>query len=678
MKRTALFFLIIASIYVAPGFLPGRTFAPLDIPLDLGAWKSDAAQRVRPANSLLSDVVVQFIPWDAEIRRLIAQGEVPFVNRFAGDGAPLFANPQTAMFSPFTWPRLLFGLDGWAIMALLKLLAAALCAYWLARELDVPHAQAVVSALVYTTAAYTIVWLLYPITNVFALLPGLAAAAFRLMKEPRIRNALFVIVFAALCTAGGHPETLFIGVIGIWVFLAWEAEKRRELGITAIIPSTIGAFLGFLAMFVQLAPFFVHVRDSYAGAVRPLLPHPFRAWSIVSQILPGILGTPLRGELDLSAVAVAEDFNHRAGGYIGALVLLALLAAWRELTPTLRRGLIIGGVALAVSWCLPGVWPLLRNLPLFEVVALEYGVVPFVLFGSIAAGPAIAALASRRRRKIGAMLIIAGAIALLAGLLPALSFARPTLTRAARSGIETLRTRGHLLQAAEVYEQRLAYYLDAAATTTVRRVAVPAALWLLAGLALAAHFQRRALVVAAAAVGELVAFGAGFNPAVRMNAPPPEPAAIAQVKQLDPARRFLVASNFEVFPANLGTLYGVRDATSYDVLMSKARVEEWKAAGYNPLTHSFNPILSAEQKRAAAALGVRFLLTRDGVEQLPDAVPQPMPANAPPRRFLGGAITSLLALLGSALWLHLYRLPPPVMEGGHPVRPGADGTSALL
>ena len=137
MKRVLLLFLAVALLYTGAGFLPGRTFAPLDLPLDAGAWKADPAQRVRVSNSLLSDVVVQFIPWDREIRRLIARGEFPWINRFAGDGAPLFANPQTALFSPFTWPRLLLGLDGWALMALLKLIAAALSMYWLARDSSV-------------------------------------------------------------------------------------------------------------------------------------------------------------------------------------------------------------------------------------------------------------------------------------------------------------------------------------------------------------------------------------------------------------------------------------------------------------------------------------------------------------------------------------------------------------
>jgi hypothetical protein len=668
VKRASLLFLALALIYVAPGFLPGRTFAPLDIPLDFGAWKADSTQRVRVANSLLSDVVVQFIPWDTEIRRMIAEGEYPWVNRYAGEGGPLYANPQTALYSPFTWPRLLFGLDGWAIMALLKLLAAALCAYWLARELDVAPPHAIVSALIYATSAYMIVWLLYPITNVFAVLPGLAAAMFRLMKEPRGRNAAAVILFAALCTAGGHPETLFIGVVGILIFLFWEAEKRPDLGIGALVPSLVGAFLGFALLFVQLVPFFTLMRESHASLVRPQLPHPFRLWAIVSQVLPGALGSPLRGELDLSAVVRAEDFSHRVGGFIGAIALLAIAIAWRALTPALRRGLLIGVVALVISFCLPGVWLVLRHVPLVRLVAPEYGVVLFVLFGAMAAGPALAVLAIRQRKKIGAALIAVGLLALIGGLLPALAPARPMLTRIARSGIEDLRARGHLHQPARVYEERLAYYLDAAGTTTVKRVAIPGALWMLAGFALLAPFTRRDLVVSGAAVAELIAFGAGFNPAVRMTSFPDEPAVLDLID-----RNHLVAANFEIFPANIGTMYGVRDAVSYDVLNSAAYVEKLQRAGYDPQAHSFHPLLSAENTRAMAAIGIRYVIShapvpgaeRIGntiVHRLPNAVEAAPPPNYSPRGLYAGMVISLIALVAGAVWLRLYALPPPVAD----------------
>ena len=671
MRRAVLIFLGIALLYAGPGLLPGRTFAPLDIPLDFDAWKQDPTRRVRVSNTLLADVVVQFVPWDTEILRLAAEGEWPWTNRWAGDGGPLFANPQTALFSPFIWPRLLFGLDGWAIMGILKLLAAMFCAYWLARELDVPQPQAVFSGIVYATAGYTICWLLYPITGVFTLLAGLAAAALRLMKHPSIHNAALVVLFAALCTAGGHPETLFLGVLGIWIFLAWEGEKRRDLGLASIIPSTVGAALGFLLLAVQLAPFLSILGNSYAEVLRPRIAHPFRVWGIVSQVLPGALGSPLRGELDLTAVPLAENFNLRAGGFIGAIVLLALVLAWRDLAPSLRRGLIIGGAALVLSWYPPGVWHVVRHVPVLRVLTLEYGVALFVLFGSVAAGPAMWVLASRQRRKIGTAVAIAGLLAVIVGLVPLLS--PGTVSRAARSGIEALRERGHLRQAAAVYEQRLGYYLSAAGLTTFRRLALPGACWLLAGVALALPLRRRGALVTIAAAGELFAFGAGFNPAVPMTGVPKEPDVIREIRLRDPARQFLLAEHFEVFPANLSTLYGVRDAISYDALNTKQRVQQLLPRGYDPLLHTFNPILAPKEVERLGSLGVRWVLSRGdvagavriagppppavGVYEVPNARPVPMPANARPPGLFVGMVISLVALFATAAWLRLYTIP---------------------
>lgn len=674
--RVALLFLAVALLYAGIGLAPGRTFAPLDLPLDADAWKPDPTQRLRVSNTLLGDVVVQFVAWDREILRLFAQGELPWTNRFAGDGGPLFANPQTALFSPFTWPRMLFGLDGWALMAILKLLAAGLCTYWLARELDVDARAAILSGLVYATSGYTIVWLLYPITGVFALLPGLAAAALRLMKRPSIRNAALVIVFAALCTAGGHPETLFIGVIGVWIFLAWESERRRDLGMITLVPASVGALLGFLLMAIQLAPFLALMGDSYAEVLRPQVPHPFRIWGVVSQILPGILGTPLRGEIDLTALPMAENFNLRTGGYIGALALMAILLAWRDLAPSLRRGLIIGGIALVVSWYPPGLWSVARHVPVLRLLTLEYGVALFVLFGALAAGPALAIAASKQRRRLGPALIIAGALAVIAGVMPLIPASRAMLSSVARAGIEELRQRGHLRQPPEVYEQRLEGYLSAAGLTTARRLAIPGACWLLAGIALLAS-RRRALLLSTAAAIELFAFGIGFNPAVRMTDVPPEPEAVATIRRIDPARQFLLAEHFEVFPANLATLYSVRDAISYDALSTKTRVAQLLPAGYDPALHTFNPILAPEEVRELGKLGVRFVLSRGdvagarrlegapapavGVYEIEGAVHSPLPQNRRPAGLMVGVAVSLLALLASAVWLRLYLIEPPSM-----------------
>ncbi|MEO8195989.1 MAG: hypothetical protein ABI689_04625 [Thermoanaerobaculia bacterium] len=669
MKRVVLLFLVIALLYAGAGLFPGRTFAPVDLLLDFDAWKADPTQRVRVSNSLLSDVVVQFMAWDHEVIRLLRDGQQPWANRFAGEGGALFANPQTALFSPFTWPRLLLGLDGWAISSILKLLAATLCLYWMARELNVPAPQALVSAVVFAISGFCVVWLLYPPTNVVVLLPGLGAAALRFMKEPRRCNAALLVLFAALCTAGGHPEALFVGVSGLGVFLLWEAKRNPQLGLLSAAHAGLGAGFGFLLLGAQLVPFFALLAQSHAGGARPGMEHSFRLWGVLSQVLPGVLGSPLRGELDLTAVARAESFHFRAGGFIGAIVLVAIAVAWRSLSPVLRHGLVIGSVALVLSWHPPGAWFFFRHVPVVRLLAFEYGVILFVLFGSLAAGPAIATLASAQRNRIGVALMAAGAVAISAGALPALSPARPTLTSMVRSGIEGLRARGHLRQPAEVYEARLDYYLSAAGETALHRVALPGALWFVGGVFLVFPLRRRELLLACAATGELVVFGLGFNPAVRMSDLPLEPAAITAIRRIDPAQNYLFAASFEVFPANAGTIYGVRDVISYDVLTSIARARELEAAGYDDRIGSFPSTLSPAAVERLAALGVRWVLSRSavpnarrlegppppavGVYELANAAALPPPLNQPPVGLGLGIAISVLAVGGCVLWLML-------------------------
>src|SRR5207237_1031369 len=156
-RRRLILFGAIAAIYVLPGMIPGRILAPADVPRDLIAWKGAGATRVRVSNSLLSDVPAQNIAWDAEARRHLVNGELPWRNEFSADGEHLFANPITALLSPFTWPRLLFGLHGWSFSVLLKLLVSMLSMWWFARVLGATDVAATVSAIVYALAGFFVV-----------------------------------------------------------------------------------------------------------------------------------------------------------------------------------------------------------------------------------------------------------------------------------------------------------------------------------------------------------------------------------------------------------------------------------------------------------------------------------------------------------------------------------------
>ncbi len=659
--RLSLLFVAIALLYAGPALLPGRALLPVDLLNDMLAWKRDPSVRVRVSNSALSDPVVQFEPWNREIRRMLANGEMPWINRYAAGGGPLFANPQTALFSPFTWLPLLLGTYGWSLAALLKLIMAAVCAYWLARELDVEQHAAAISAIVYAGSGEMIVWLLYPHTNVLALLPGFLAASLRLIQQPQKENAALVIAAAALITAGGHPETMMVGVISSFAFLLWHCERTHKWGALGMLPAMVGSLFGFLLLAVVMLPFALIAQASYTTVERSSLVHPFRFWTVISQILPGILGSPLHGELDFTALPPAEPFSIRVGAYLGAISLLAIVLSWRELSPAIRRGLKIGVAGLVVSWCPPGIDLLFRNMPLLRLLALQYCATPFLIFGSLASGPALLALASRPRRKISVLLLLFGLLLLLAGLAPLLPSMRPVVVSVAHDGIELLRARGHLRQPPAIYEQRLTYYLAAAGITTLRRVALPGLLWSIAGLAL---FLGKRRVFVAAALAELLAFGIGFNPAVSLRLAPAMPPAIAQIKQLDPENRWLIAANFEVFPANIGTNYAVRDVVSYDVLMPKEHVEQLLPAGYNPALHTIPQQLSPANISALGRLGVRFIINSDGsVSEVPNPTLHPMPQNEHPAGLELGAIVSLLALGLSLGWLRLYRSTADAVPG---------------
>ena len=636
MKRPALVFAAVALLYTFAGLLPGRLLVPLDIPRDAGAWKHDPAVRVRVANSLLSDVALQFVPWDVEVRRLAAAGEMPWRNVHAADGAPLFANPQTALLSPFTWPRLLFGLRGWAISVLLKMLVAALAMYWLARTLRVDEGPAMASGLVYALSGFATVWALHPHTNVLPLLPALAAAAIRLARETTAPRVMTLALLAAAATAGGHPETLFVGAVAIAVFILANRDEAPRL--TPIVAASLS---GFLLLGAQLVPFAMLLARSHARLARAGdLPIRVRKLSVISELLPGYLGSPLRGELDLTgAFSFAESFHQRNGAYVGALVLLAIALTWRSLAAPLRRGVVIGVCGFVLSLSLPGLAHALRAMPIVKWVAFEYWAVPFVLFASLAAGPALFAVTTTDRRKVATVLAIVALLLIAAGVLPAL--APSLLQRLARAGIAHLQASGFLHQPPAVYQQRLAGYLAAAEWTAIRRIALPGACALLFAVAL---FRRRAELAVVGAIAELVAFGYGYAPAIRTDEIAPPPSFVAQTGS------GVIASSNEVFPPNLATLYGLHDIRSYDVLTSEAATQRLVAAGFDPLANTLPVAPSDVQLRALAAQGVRYFIGYGGVIELPNPAPAPVAHNTPPDGLQAGlwvtaAGAALLALL---------------------------------
>ncbi|HVS33430.1 MAG TPA: hypothetical protein VMS98_18480 [Thermoanaerobaculia bacterium] len=645
MRRALLLFAVVALLLTLPGMLPGRRLVPADIPRDLLAWKGDPSIRVRVSNSLLSDVPLQLIPWDVESRRLIARGEMPWRNRFAGTGGHLFANPLSGLLSPFTWPRLLFGLRGWAWTVWLKLIVAGMSAWWLARVLSPRDTRAapLVSGLIYALSGFSIVWALYPHTNVFVVLPALAASAIQLAERPTARRVVVAALIAALATAGGHPEGLFVGVGAIFIYLL--ATRRPA------IPFAAASLSGFLLIGVQLVPFALIMADSHVVRARSeMLETRFRKLTPFSLILPGYLGSPLRGELDLTGpVAFAENFNQRTGGFIGAIALLAIVLAFRSLNADMRRALFIAASALVLALAIPGIAHVVSFIPLMQWVAFEYFQVAFVLFATVAAGTALLHVArGPARRRLAIAIAVAALLLLIAGIAPAV--APRQLEGIARDGVARLQQSGYLNQPAAVYESRLTHYIDAARATALRRAALPALCWLLAAAALAmTASRRREILLSTAAVAELLVFGFGYNPAIRLDEIARQPAMIADVKARDPEGRWLIAASNEVFPPNLGTTFAVPHVHSYDILNGEEETQQLLPAGYDPRRWALPLHPSPDQARFLASRGVRFYLTPGGLLDLQASGLGPQASgerqNLPPKGLVAGGFVSIAGLM---------------------------------
>lgn len=649
----------IAALFVAPAFLPGRVLLPVDLVRDYGAWKTSPLERVATSNRLLADPLIEFAAWDHVSRSLIAEGRFPWRNPFAAGGAHLFANPESALLSPFVWPRLTFGVHGWAITGFLRLFVAGIAMYWLMRVLGGTILAALLGGAIYMMSGYVVVWLLYSHATVFALLPALAAAVLRSLDHATPRALAVVVVLSALASAGGHPETLAHLVVGFGVFLAVHGLLTKPWRRGAVVRTALAALAGLLLLGVQLVPFFGALRESWLYGARDDHRSGFRIHAVAAQLLPGYLGTPLKSEIELTGFFPhGENFNERTGGFIGLSAFLILLAGARSLPVLHRRMVLVGGVLLLVSWRTPVLWWLVHKIPLFSHAANERFSSAFVML----AVPAIALIVFQARRfpRLGMFLLVLGAVAAAGGLFLSSEWSLSLVQRAANWGIGELMERAYLTKPAAFYQERLATYIEGIQGTAFRRAFLPGLCWLVAGVGLR---RSQPLVVAAALVCELLAFGIGYNPVVRVEGEHAlrPPRVVEQLQTIDAWEAAPVAVLGDAIPANLLTFYNVRDLRSYDVMQPMAYVQRLAGAGYDPVAREFPDRGDAQFVQQLRALGARFIIGRStpegtvqvgglpspgvGLYEIVGAASSPSPSNAPPTGVLAGLIVSFVGLL---------------------------------
>lgn len=544
---------------------------------------------------LLNDAVFQFLPWEAEVRRAVADGHLPLWSDRL-QSSP-WSNPQAQVASPVALLARPFPLAHFLLVTLaLKLLLAFDGAWALAAALGLRPAFRHLAGLSFALGGGLMAWAVFPQSSALALVPWLAAAAVRLARSrPTSSRARAESIAAALATAalavGGHPEIAVAG--GALAAVAALGSRRRGAPVAPALGRLAAAAAIGLALAAPLwLPFAFEVGESQrfvelaigdgrrAAAAAADDRHwfdPAHVATLRAPLGPEVFGRPYFGEF-------RGPFNWvwAAGAYAG-LAALAGVAAALAAGATRRRALPLALFALLALLASARFRPLIAAIeavrPL-RAVALERAMPVATLALAVVGALGLELLARRRRRAPDAArgLRVRGPRIVLR-LSPAL------VAAAAAAGVS--------LAACPTPRTALAWGLLAAA-------------W-----ALATRRRVAALALAAALVVDLGLFARDFLPAgFASQLWPPSPLLEELVRRGGDAPFRVAALGRDAYPASLA-MHGLEDVRVHDPLADQRYLDlTGPAFGFAPTTSEYFAAFALRGHPLGRYLGLRFVLAR--------------------------------------------------------------------
>ena len=356
----ALVYTLLALVLVGPGLVPGRTLSSSDYLWSAAPWQQLAPPGAKGDTGLgsnyeMADAVLVFQPF-AEW----ARGQLPLWNPHIMAGRPFVANAQSALFSPFTWPMLV--LPFWwslGVVAVLKLVTAALGAYLLGRALGMRFAGALLTGIVFGFGLFFVVWLPWPLSSVWAWLPWVLLGVHAVVRRPGAPPIAGLALAIALQFFGGHPESSFhvLAAATLFAILLLSRSEHRRAAIGRLLAALAA---GFALAAIAIVPFAELLAGSADLAEREgKLPAELEARFILGFAFPEWWGRP--SHMQTAGFMGVRSF------YVGALPLM--LAAWALIVKPSRERVSIAVVAAAAVLVVigaPGTLEVLTAVPGFH------------------------------------------------------------------------------------------------------------------------------------------------------------------------------------------------------------------------------------------------------------------------------------------------------------------------
>ncbi|MGH2522533.1 MAG: hypothetical protein ACRDH2_08515, partial [Anaerolineales bacterium] len=291
--------------------------------------------------------LLQFYPWRKFALDAIRAGHLPLWNPYLGNGAPLIANYQSAIFYPPNWLSLLLPLDyslSW--LAVLHLIWAGAGMVTLARALGLHPLGQAVAGLAFGLSQYLVARVGFLSINAAAAwLPWVIWSAERLLTadtRPPIRNtqyALLLSLFLSLQLLAGHAQTTWYTLLALGAWVVWRTLSQPRPLLSSVIRHSsfviLSVALAFGLASLQLLPTAELLRQSPRAAAADyefVATYSFSPWRLLTLLTPDLLGNPARSQF-YGYGNYWEDAI-----YVGVLpLLLALAVILRSLASMLRR-----------------------------------------------------------------------------------------------------------------------------------------------------------------------------------------------------------------------------------------------------------------------------------------------------------------------------------------------------
>jgi Bacterial membrane protein YfhO len=603
-------YLLMSVVFVGQGLVPGRTLSSSDMLWSTAPWTSTAPHDVRwgGANFELADAITVFQPFFQHSRSVLP--DVPLWNSHVMGGRPFLANAQAAIYSPFSLPA--YVLPFWkslAVIAILKLFAGAFGTFLFARALGMRFAGALAAGTVFAFGTFFVVWLAWPLTNIFPLIPWLFLVAELMIRRPDLLTGAALAGLVALAFFGGHPETTFHSIVATALYFAFRAggawrrggeQRRTALRAAVAFPLAIGggaALAGILV--IPLVEALVHSGD-YARRLT-WAPGHAEVHYLPTLLLFDYWGRPTQTPL----AGIVSNRGYYAGG-----VTLMLVAGALVLRPTpIRIGFAaLGALALAVVLGVDPIFTIVTHLPGFRTAHNGRLVIFFLFALAMLAGWGVDELSrpdrpprARRAVAIGAAAVIfcapiAGMLAVGAinpgklgsALHVAWGFADPPPPPGGPArDADILRAAGNPVPGSTVDIIRLSALLQWLVLAGAGLVLVVLLLGGVGRFRVPRAWPAGALVglVIVVLVADLFRANMGFNPAIPIDhAKQPSTPALRYLQAQAPNRfaGFDRPGIGQPLQPNLSMRYGLYDARGYDYPVLRRYDNFWRATAAPP------------------------------------------------------------------------------------------------